>query len=221
MFKSCVVPFLVFTATFFFKYQSAKALDPYLIIEALGAASSMVQTSEDQSNKSAIDQFSDYLGEGASILEEGSEISEEFNSDLESAQLAEKAEKLQQLNSKMKNIKSTSEDLKMNLDADINSTKKLSQKMRQAKNIIKASKKLASLFGLKTKGSEKVATLQQVKINSMMLDELQNMNRMQLLTYLDTKEKTLNRELYLNKIMLEDSHQYQKNTRISNSMGKF
>ena len=109
----------------------------------------------------------------------------------------------------------------MNLDADINSTKKLSQKMRQAKNIIKASKKLASLFGLKTKGSEKVATLQQVKINSMMLDELQNMNRMQLLTYLDTKEKTLNRELYLNKILLEDSSRSQRSYSPSHSIGKF
>ena len=46
MFKSCMMPLLVFMATLFFKYQSAMALDPYLIIEALGAASSMVQTSE-------------------------------------------------------------------------------------------------------------------------------------------------------------------------------
>ena len=163
MFKSCVMPFLVFMSCFVIKAQNIYAFDPFTIMTAMGASSSILSASGELSNSLGLEGFSEMLSEGSDVLNEGTEISQEFNSDLESNELSEKAEKLKALNYKLKDIKSTSGDLKLNLDSDINQVQKLSEKLKQAKKVIRLSKKLAGLFGLKTKGADKVATLQQVK----------------------------------------------------------
>ena len=108
------------------------------------------------------------------------------------------------MNSDLREIKWSSDELKYSLESDIDSTKSFAQKLKQMRKMLSISKKLASAFGLKTKGSDRVATLQQVKINSMMLDELQSMHRMQLLAYLDSKEKAAKQDVFINKIILEE-----------------
>ena len=72
-----------------------------------------------------------------------------------------KVEKLEELNSKIKDLKWSKDEMKYALDSDINQAKSLTQKIKQMRKIISVSKKLGGIFGLKTKGSEKVAALQQ------------------------------------------------------------
>ena len=178
------------------------AFDPY---SAMTAASSIFDSTKGISeNFSELSQFSEILGIASETADESVGLASDLGYASQSDELDQKVQKLEKLNSKIKDLKWSSDEMKYTLDSDISQTKSLSQKLKQMRKIISVSKKLAGVFGLKTKGADKIATLQQVKINSLMLDELQALRKMQLLGYLENKERIANQDLYLNKILNEE-----------------
>jgi hypothetical protein len=184
----------------------AFAFDPYTTMTAANAAAGFLNSTKNITDGFAeLSQFSEILGIASETADESAALINDLGFESQSDELDHKVEKLEKLNSKIKDLKWTSSEMKYTLDSDINQTKSLSQKLKQMRKIISMSKKLAGVFGLKTKGSDKVATLQQVKINSLMLDELQAMRKMQLLGYLENKERIANQDLYLNKILNEET----------------
>lgn len=182
------------------------AFDPYTAMTVaqttsgiLGSMKGISENFEDLSN------FSDLLGITTDVMDESVGLAGDVGYESDTSAIDNKVEKLEELNSKIKDLKWSKDEMKYALDSDINQAKSLTQKIKQMRKIISVSKKLGGIFGLKTKGSEKVATLQQVKISSSMLDELQSMRKMQLLAYLEDKERIINQDLYLNKLLNEET----------------
>ena len=188
------------------KSSVSLAFDPYTAMTVaqttsgvLGSMKGISENFEDLSN------FSDLLGITTDVMDESVGLAGDLGYESDTSAIDNKVEKLEELNSKIKDLKMTKDEMKYALDSDINQAKSLTQKIKQMRKIISVSKKLGGIFGLKTKGSEKVATLQQVKISSSMLDELQSMRKMQLLAYLEDKERIINQDLYLNKLLNEET----------------
>ena len=188
------------------KSSVSLAFDPYTAMTVaqttsgvLGSMKGISENFEDLSN------FSDLLGITTDVMDESVGLAGDLGYESDTSAIDNKVEKLEELNSKIKDLKWSKDEMKYALDSDINQAKSLTQKIKQMRKIISVSKKLGGIFGLKTKGSEKVATLQQVKISSSMLDELQSMRKMQLLAYLEDKERIINQDLYLNKLLNEET----------------
>ncbi|MFZ3231732.1 MAG: hypothetical protein WA160_16105 [Pseudobdellovibrio sp.] len=186
------------------------AFDPFTAMTMANSAAGFLNSAKGISDTVGdLSQFSDFLGLASETMDESNGLANDLGYESDASDLDQKVQNLEALNSKLRDIKWNSEDLKYTLDSDINSTKSLSQKIRQMRKLISISKKLAGAFGLKTKGADKVATLQQVKINSMMLDELQSMRKIQLLGYLEDKGRTANQDIYLNRIISEETSKNQ------------
>jgi hypothetical protein len=212
MLKYSLIPFIVTVSLYSIR---GYAFDPFTTLTAASSAASLLNSAQGMSETVGdLSQFSEFLGTTAETFEEVGGLGADLGFESDSNELDQKAQRLEKLNSQLRDLCWTSDDLKYTLDSDINSTKSLSQKIRQMRKLISISKKLAGGFGLKTKNSDKVATLQQVKINSMMLDELQAMRKMQLLGYLEDKERIAKQDIYLNRIIGEENgktHMRRKN----------
>lgn len=211
MSKYCIIPLILIINLHSLKVF---AFDPFTVMTATNTTVGFLNSTKDLTDTLDLSQFSDVLGIASETLDESSSLASELGYEGNSADLDHRVQKLQSLNTKLKDIKWNSEDLKYTLDSDINNTKSLSQKIKQIRKIISISKKLAGTFGLKTKGSDKVATLQQVKVSSLMLDELQAMRQVQLVSYLEDKERIANQDIYLNKLLSEETKNIQKTRRM-------
>ena len=94
-----------------------------------------------------------------------------------------------------------SHDLKNALDEDLQSAKTVTARIKALRNMIAASKRIATVLGIRPKAGEKAAVIQEIKINSMILDELQAMRRAQFVAYLEDREIKARREIYLEEIV--------------------
>ena len=202
MFKYNLVPVLFLVGL---ESEKAFAFDPFTALTATSSAASILGSAQGISETLGdVSQFSDFLGIASETLDESAGLASDLGYETDSKELDEQVGRMEDLNQKLKEIKWNSQELKYTFDGDIQRTKSLAQKIRHMRRIFSISKKLAGAFGLKSKGSEKVATLQQVKINSMMLDELQAMRRLQLLAFLEEKEREARQDIYLNKIVIQE-----------------
>ena len=202
MSKHCLIPLIIIMSLVGIK---AFAFDPYTTMTMANTAVGMFN-----SMKGAVDtigdlsEFAGVIGETSETIGEASELASDLGLEGDSEQVNKQLSKMEKLNESLKDIRWTSEDLKYSLDSDIKSTKSFASKIKQMRKILSTSKKLAGIFGLKTKGSEKVAALQQVKIDSLILDEVQAIRKIQLLAYLEDKERIVKQDIYLNQLITEE-----------------
>lgn len=200
------------------KSNVSLAFDPYLAMTVAQTTSGVLGSMKGISdNFEDLSSFSDLLGIANETMDESVGLAGDLGYESDTSAIDNKVERLEELNSKIKELKWSKDEIKYALDSDINQAKSLTQKIKQMRKIISVSKKLGGIFGLKTKGSEKVATLQQVKISSSMLDELQSMRKMQLLAYIEDKERIINQDLYLNKLLNEETEKNKFRRRSSNA----
>ncbi|MBC7429995.1 MAG: hypothetical protein H7336_15380 [Bacteriovorax sp.] len=203
MSKPILIPFIIMISFYGIRIY---AFDPFTMMTVASTAASMFNSAKGIAETAGdLMQFADVLGETGEAIEETQGLASELGYEGDSNELDGKAIRLEKLNSQLKDLKWTNDELRYSFDSDITSTKSLSQKIRQMKKIVSISKKLAGTFGLKTKGSEKVAALQQVKLDSLMLDELQAMRKVQLLSYLEDKERIAKQDIMLNRIITEEN----------------
>lgn len=95
-------------------------------------------------------------------------------------------------------------DLSNSINNDLRQGKSLSKRIKALKNTIQSSKKIATIMGFRPKAGEKAVRIQEIKINSMMLEELQAIRRAQYLAYLEDQEAKHKRELFLKEILDSD-----------------
>ena len=203
MFKPILIPFILLLML---TPHHSYAFDPFTALTAANSAAGLLNSTKGISESvSDLTQFSEFLGTTAETFDELGGLGSDLGYESDSGELDSKVKKLEKLNSELRDLKWTHEDLKYTLDSDINNTKSLSQKIRQMRKLISISRKLAGTFGLKTKGSDRIATLQQVKISSLALDELQAMRKIQLLAYLEDKTRIAKQDIYLSRIVSEEN----------------
>lgn len=113
--------------------------------------------------------------------------------------------RLEGLNSKARELRWNKEDLKNALDYDLKKASSVADKLKALRNMIAASKRIAAVMGIRPKAGEKAAVIQEIRINSMILEELQAMRRAQFLAYLEDKEAKTQREIFMQEILEENT----------------
>lgn len=181
MFKCSLVIFLFGSYTF--------AFDPF---SAAVAADSV---------KNVIDKADETADIGFSLLDLLKEIGVETDSedDLEAAM-----DRLHRFSSEANDLKYKNDSLSQNIDTSLNKGASLSRRIKALRNTVKLSKQLAQMFGLRPKAAEKAIKVQDIKLSSMILEELQSIRRAQYLSILEDKEYRIKRDIVLERL-IEDS----------------
>ncbi len=186
MFKrSLTFPFIFFVMVF--RASRSFAFDPVTVAMTAQSAQTMM---------SQVDEAADL---GFALTDLMTEVGVETDSEEESLQKS--VDRLYKINSEARDLKYTSEDLDRSLNEDLNKGKSLTRRIKALKNSIQASKKIATIMGFRPKAAEKAVRIQQIKLDSMMLEELQSIRRAQYLAYLEDKEAKLKREVFIQEIL--------------------
>lgn len=109
--------------------------------------------------------------------------------------------RLEDLNSKARDLKWSREDVRTALDYDLKNATSVAEKIKALRNMISASKRIAAIIGIRPKAGEKAATIQEIRINSMILEELQGLRRAQFLSYLEDREAKARRSIFMQEIV--------------------
>lgn len=108
---------------------------------------------------------------------------------------------IEKLNSKAKELKWAQEEFQNSLNQDVQKGKSLTYRIKAMKTALQASKRIAVLMGFRPKAGEKAVRIQEIKINTMILEELQAMRQGMFLSYLEDKEARTKREIFLQEIL--------------------
>lgn len=163
------------------------AFDPY-------TAAMTAQTAYDFMNKA--DEAADVGFALTDLLEELGEDTEDQEQLLQTSM-----NRMENVYSKTRELGWIGSDLSNSINYDLKQGKSLSRKIRALKNTVQSSKKIATIMGFRPKAGEKAARIQEIKIDSMMLEELQAIRRAQYLAYLENQEAKHKRELLLKEIL--------------------
>ncbi len=118
---------------------------------------------------------------------------------------------LEKLSSKVNQYNSNQKEVASLLQTDLSKAKTLQDKIRAVKTMISASKRIAEIMGVRPKAGAAAAQVQQMKINSMILDELQAIRRQMFLSSLANRESEARRSILLNDIVeSERNHQWRR-----------
>lgn len=115
-------------------------------------------------------------------------------------------DKFSDYSSQARDLKWSSDDLKRSLSDDLNNGESLARRMKSLKNAVQASKRIATIMGFRPKAAEKAVHIQEIRLNSMILEELQSIRRAQYLAMLEDKDAKIKRDLYLEKIINQEDH---------------
>ena len=124
-----------------------------------------------------------------------------IDSDSEEAEIQRALDRVDNIYSKSRELEWTGRDISENINGDLKRGKNITRRIKALKNTIQSSKKIAVLMGLRPKAGEKALRIQEIKIDSMMLEELQAIRRAQYLAYLEDKEAKNKREVFLAEIL--------------------
>lgn len=104
-------------------------------------------------------------------------------------------------------IQWSSSDLKDSISRTLENGENLQKRMNSLKNVVQASKKIAGIMGIRPKAADGAARIQEITINSMMLEELQSIRKAQYLAFLEDKDAKLKREIYFQKILNQSENE--------------
>ncbi|MDG0816483.1 hypothetical protein [Bdellovibrio svalbardensis] len=111
---------------------------------------------------------------------------------------------LEKLNSRVGEVNANSREVHQLLQADLSRAKSLQEKLRAIKTMIAASKRIAEVMGFRPKAGSYAAQVQQLKINSMILDELQAIRRQMFLSSLEERQNKARRSILLESIVEQE-----------------
>lgn len=115
-------------------------------------------------------------------------------------EISKAVDRLEKLNSKARELQWTHAEVSEALSADLSSAKSLKERVGALRNMIKASKRIAEVMGVRPKAGERATLVQSIKVNSMILEELQAQRRSQFLSYLEARESQTRRNILLQEI---------------------
>ena len=136
------------------------------------------------------------------------DLLEELGTDTDSEEeiLQSSMNRMESVYSKTRELGWIGSDLSNSINNDLAQGKTLTKKIKALKNTIQSSKKIATIMGFRPKAGEKAVHIQEIKINSMMLEELQAIRRAQYLAYLENQEAKHKRDLFLKEILESGKH---------------
>lgn len=167
--------------------KRSMAFDPY-------TAAMTAETAYNFMNKA--DEAADVGFALTDLLEEIGE-----DTDDEEAMIQSSMNKIENVYSRTRELGWIGSDLSNSINNDLRQGKSLSKRIKALKNTIQSSKKIATIIGFRPKAGEKAVRIQEIKINSMMLEELQAIRRAQYLAYLEDQEAKHKRDLFLKEIL--------------------
>lgn len=183
MFVRCLIPFALIITVF--KAGIAKA-------DAAAGAQ-------------AVSIFMDKMDEAAGVGFAVSDLLEDLGLENDNEEQLEKAvSELESINSKIRDARWTHDEFKQITDYDLKRGRSLTTKIKALSRLIDWSKKVASVAGVRPKAADAALKVQQIKIDSMILEELQSMRRTQYLAHLENQKYKTDRELYLNEILEQE-----------------
>lgn len=184
---------------FLSKTDKALAFDPVSVATAAQAAQGFMNQADEAADV------------GFALTDLMSEVGVDSENEEQSLQKA--LDRISDINNEARDLQWSHDDLNRSLNEDLASGNSLNKRIRAMKNAIKASKQIATIMGVRPKAGEKAVKIQEIKLNSMMLEELQAIRRAQYLSYLEDREAKLKRELFLREI-LESNKNPKKGLRL-------
>ncbi|WP_413578594.1 hypothetical protein ACLVWU_08660 [Bdellovibrio sp. HCB290] len=134
-----------------------------------------------------------------------SELLEELEVETEADdEVGESVQRLEELKKKTYGLYDSKEDLVRYFERDLKRAKTASSKLRAIKNMIESSKRIASIMGVRPKTGQAAASIQQMRINTMILNELQEIRRNQESQVLKENEARYRRSILLDQIVKEE-----------------
>ncbi len=122
-------------------------------------------------------------------------------------EISRAVDRLEHLNSRARELNWSRKEIADALSSDLSSAKSLKERVKTLRNMIKASKRIAEVMGVRPKAAERATMVQSVRINSLILEELQAERRSQFLAYLESREAQMKREVLLQEISERHRHQ--------------
>lgn len=165
-----------------------QAFDPTSLLTATQSLSGVL---------GGLDKVDEMADLGFALTDLLSELGVETESE---ADIDRAAKKLEDLNSRARDLKWTHQEIKQALESDLRQTGSLKEKLRGLRTMISASKRIAEIMGVRPKAAERASQIQSIRINSMILEELQAQRRQEYLAYLEKKEAQTKRDLFLAEI---------------------
>lgn len=113
--------------------------------------------------------------------------------------------KIEKLNSRAREVKDNAQDVRDLLDVEELRSKSHQERLKQVRDLVKLTKKIALLFAAKPKVAEKALQVQQTQINQMMLEELFAARRARMDQLLQEQTRLIDRKVLVETIEKEEA----------------
>lgn len=166
--------------------------DPFTIAAGVSAVSGLMQTSKD------LDDIADI---GISAGELLGEFDVDFSNEKE---VEEQIKRLEDLNRQSRDLQDVSVDANNIFENDLVQSQALAKKIRSVRDMVKLSKRVTELMGLRPKAGERALKVQETKLNYLILDELMSIRKMQFESLLESREQKARLSIAMGKVLREE-----------------
>lgn len=150
--------------------------------------------------------FLDDAAEAAESVGVILEIAREFdiNTDTADEEVARINSVISQMQSELSRYKYAYGDIRANVETLSSKSSSLRSKLQAFKRTIEAAKRIMLLMAARNKTAHKIASVQQVALQSSILDELHGIRTALYVSFLEKEQKRLERELYVRRILAQE-----------------
>jgi hypothetical protein len=196
-----------FVALVFFQLTpKAHAFDPFTIATGAQAVSGIL---------GGLEKVDELAGAGFAI----SDLLTELDIDPETDQEIEaQVKRLEELDRQARDMRSAGRDVRSltahDLQNNLLRSKNFATRIKRVREMIRTTKRLAAIMGLRPKASEKALKIQDARLQYMILDELMAIRRMQFESSLENKEQRAKYQLALGQVLEEEGKAYRRDLNI-------
>lgn len=181
----------------FWSSKSFAFIDPFTIAAGVQVVSGIVGGMKD-------------VDEVADIGISAGELLGEFDVDQSSDdEIKDQIRRLEELSQQGREFRDLSERGKSLFQKDLDKSRSLAQKLKTIREMVKFSKRVASLMAARPKAGERALKVQEIKINYLILDELMAIRQMQFSSVLESKEQKERLQIALSKVLREEGQMNQ------------
>lgn len=172
--------------------SSASAFDPFTIAAGAQAVSGILGTMREA------DELAD-AGFAVADLVDELDIDTETDQEIEA-----QVRRLEEIERQSRTLREGERDIKSLIGQDLARSRSFASRVRRVRDMIKTTKRLAALMGLRPKAGEKGLKVQEARLQYMILDELMAIRRMQFEIALESKEQRAKYQLALGQVLEEE-----------------
>lgn len=119
-------------------------------------------------------------------------------------EIAAQVSRLEEIERQANGLRNGQRDIQSLLGQDLSRSRSFAAQIKRVRDMIKTTKRLAALMGLRPKAGEKGLKVQEARIQYMILDELMAIRRMQFESALNSKEQTAKYQLAIGQVLEEE-----------------